>query len=255
VRAPAPTTIAGAEVRVGADVIRYRTAGSGSPLVLLHGLGGSTRYWEPVLPALAARYRVYLVDLPGFGAMRHLHRRFAVTHAAGWLRDWMAAAGLPRAHLVAHSMGGYIAVRLAVETPEALDRLVLVAPAGLPTGRSLLRHVCEIPRMLRHGAARRLPLFGLDALRVSPRLVWRTARDLLAEDVGAVLGAIRAPTLVLWGEDDTLVPVTLAATFRRAIPDARLVVLPAAGHLPMLDRPAAFSGAVLAFLDGEAIGE
>src|SRR5205085_6288482 len=99
-------------VRVGGDEVLYRVAGEGEPVVMLHGLGGSSRCWTWTAPALARRYRVYLVDLPGFGVLRRLHRRFALGTASAWLEAWMHAAKIGRAHLVGHSMGALISTRL-----------------------------------------------------------------------------------------------------------------------------------------------
>ena len=125
------------EAQVGGWPVRYEAAGEGEPVVLVHGLSGSTRWWSRNISEIAERYRVYLVDLPGFGTMRRLRRRFILAEAADWLSEWMDAAGLERAHLVGHSMGGYICLHLAASRPEAVRRLVLVAPAGVPTGRSM----------------------------------------------------------------------------------------------------------------------
>ncbi len=123
--------ISNLEIEVNGHPIRYRVAGQGQPVVLVHGLSGSTRSWTRNVPASAERYRVYLVDLPGFGAMRHLRRQFVLSEAASWLRGWMVAVGLKRAHLVGHSMGGYVCPRLAASEPGVVRRLVLVSPAGL----------------------------------------------------------------------------------------------------------------------------
>jgi pimeloyl-ACP methyl ester carboxylesterase len=129
------------ELWAGGHPVRYEVAGAaGEPVVMVHGLSGSTHWWARNLPALARRYRLYLVDLPGFGAMRRLGRQFVLAEAASWLSEWMRAVGLERAHVVGHSMGGYVAIQLAAGRPELVGRLVLVAPAGTPTGRSMLGH-------------------------------------------------------------------------------------------------------------------
>lgn len=96
------------EAWVGGHRVRYEVVGEGEPVVLVHGLSGSTRWWARNTAALATEYQVYLVDLPGFGAMRRLRRRFVLAEAASWLSAWMEAVGLQSAHLVGHSMGGYV---------------------------------------------------------------------------------------------------------------------------------------------------
>src|SRR3712207_2346291 len=129
------------EVRVEGWPVGYEAAGEGEPVVFVHGLSGSTRWWSRNIMGIIERHRIYLVDLPGFGTMRSLRRRFVLAETATWLSEWMEAAGLERAHLVGHSMGGYICLRLAASRPAAVHRLVLVAPAGVPTGRSVVGHL------------------------------------------------------------------------------------------------------------------
>ena len=171
------------------------------------------------------------------------------------MRDWLAAAEVGPADLVGHSMGGAIAAELAASQPDAVRRLVLVAPAGLPLGRSVPARLPGLAAFLRQTAPTFLPVLALDTLRADPGTLWRATRDVIARDVREHLGAIAAPTLLIWGEHDTLVPTRLAGTFRDAIPGARLLILPGAGHVPMFDRPADFNRAVLAFLAGATVGD
>jgi pimeloyl-ACP methyl ester carboxylesterase len=242
------------EIQVRGHRIRYETAGEGEPVVLVHGLSGSTRWWARNVPTLAARHRLYLVDLPGFGALRRLRRQFALQEASLWLSDWMAAAGIERTHLVGHSMGGYITLRLAASRPDLLRRLVLVAPAGVPAGRSLPGHLGPLFLAARHATLRFLPTLAYDAMRMGPGTLLRTARDLLAEDVRGDLRSIPTPTLLIWGENDPLVPPSAGELMRAEIPDCRLFTLEGAGHVPMFDRPREFDEALLAFLAGETVG-
>jgi pimeloyl-ACP methyl ester carboxylesterase len=243
------------EVRVGGCPIRYEAAGEGEPVVLVHGLSGSTRWWSRNVQAIAERHRVYLVDLPGFGKMHRLRRQFVLAEAADWLSGWMDGVGLERAHLVGHSMGGYICLRLAASRPEAVRRLVLVAPAGVPTGRSMVGYLGPLLGAALYARPSFLPVLVRDALRTGPATLWRAARELLAEDARLGLRRIEAPTLLVWGERDPLVPPAIGDLLRGAIPDSKLVVLERSAHVPMFDRPEEFDAALLAFLAGAPVGD
>jgi pimeloyl-ACP methyl ester carboxylesterase len=247
--------LATCEARVDGHVVRYQETGAGEPVVLVHGLSGSTFWWGRNVAALAERHRVYLVDLPGFGAMRGLRSQFALARAAHWLRGWMEAVELPRAVLVGHSMGGAICLRLAASYPEAVERLALVAPAGIPWARSLVDEVVPLIAAMRCMTPSFLPILTYDALRAGPVTLLRAARDVLREDVLDAARAVNVPTLLIWGERDTLVPPSGGAILRRELRDARLLLIPGAGHVVMFDRPDAFNEALLAFLDGGTVGE
>ena len=243
------------EVRVRGWPIGYETAGEGEPVVMVHGLSGSTRWWSRNVQDVAERHRIYLVDLPGFGITHSLRRRFVLAETATWLSEWMEAVGLRRAHLVGHSMGGYLSVRLAASRPELVRRLVLVAPAGVPTERSMLGHLVPLLLAARYATPAFMPVLVRDALRTGPMTLWRAARDLLAEDVRGDLRNIEAPTLLVWGDNDPLIPPAVGDLLREEIPDSHLLLLQKAGHVPMFDQPKEFDAALLAFLAGESVGE
>jgi pimeloyl-ACP methyl ester carboxylesterase len=243
------------EIQVRGHWVRYEVAGEGEPVILVHGLSGSSRWWVRNIPSLAEHYRVHLVDLPGFGTMRHLRRHFSLVEAASWLSAWMDAVRLPQAHLVGHSMGGYVCLRLAASRPEPVRRLVLAAPAGLPTGRSIPGHLIPLLGAAYLATPSFLPVLLRDALRMGPITLWRAARDLLAEDVRQDLHSIKAPTLLIWGENDPLVPPAVGTVMREEIPDSRLLVLKGAAHVPMFDRPDEFNAALLGFFAGYSVGK
>ena len=248
------TPIATRDVEVRGLTVRYQVVGAGEPVLLVHGLSGSSRWWVRNIPALAPHYQLYLVELPGFGTMRRHRRHFVLAEAASWLLAWMEAINLRQAHVVGHSMGGYICARLAATRPAAVRHLVLVAPAGTPTGRSLPGYLLPLLMTGRYASPRFLPVLLYDTLRAGPRTVLRAGRALLAEDLRAHLAAIAAPTLLVWGEHDPLVPRSIAEVLRREIRDSRLLILEGAGHVPMFDRPREFNAAVLHFLAGEPVG-
>jgi pimeloyl-ACP methyl ester carboxylesterase len=228
--------------------VRWRVAGEGAPLVCVHGLAGSWRWWRAVVPRLAAVHEVHLVDLPRFASLA----RGRPGDAADWLVEWLAAARIERPVLVGHSLGGLLAAQAA--TRVELDRLVLVDAAGLPTGRGVREELLALVGTVRAVTPSFLVTLTGDALRWGPWSLYGGARYALATDLTADLGRIEAPTLVVWGERDELVPVRLASTWREAIPGARLVVIPHAAHVPMIESPAAFTDALLEFL-GQARDE
>jgi pimeloyl-ACP methyl ester carboxylesterase len=244
------------EVRVEGYPVRYSVAGEGDSVVLVHGLSGSMRWWSRNVPALAERYRVHLVNLPGFGTVRPPRRRFVLAEAASWLLAWIEAVGLEGGvHLVGHSMGGYLSLRLAARRPEVVRKLVLVDPAGVPSGRGMLGHLVPLLLAARCATPAFLPVLARDALYAGPATLLRASRDLLAEDVRGDLRRVEAPALLIWGKNDTLIPPSAGELMRAEIPDSRLLVIEGAGHNPMFDRPREFDRALLAFLAGETVGE
>jgi pimeloyl-ACP methyl ester carboxylesterase len=234
--------------------VYYQVAGSGDAVVLIHGLSGSGRWWRRNAPALAARFRVFVIDLVGFGRSRG---PFKLAEGTDVLADWMTQVGLRRAHLVGHSMGGYLAADLAASAADRdldVDRLVLVDAAAFPLGWRPVRHATSLLRAVRYMDPSFLPVLATDALRAGPRTLLLAAREVTETDLEARCAEIGAPTLVVWGEHDRVVPPAVGERLTECLPDAELVVIEGAGHNPMWDRPAAFNEAVLGFLTGEGAG-
>lgn len=237
-------------VQVAGQRVRYLVAGEGEPVVLVHGLSASTHWWIRNVPELARHYRVYLVDLPGFGAMHFPRSRFVLADAASWLRSWMEAVGVKHAHLIGHSMGGYICMCIAVHAPEMVSRLVLVAPAVRPQVRTVAGYFVPLLTGFRYVTPSFLPILFFDALRAGPLTLLQTTRDLIALNVQAEIQAISVPTLLIWGENDTLVPSALAYLLHKEIAHSHLIMLKRAGHVCMYDCFHDFNAATLIFLSG-----
>jgi len=229
--------------------VRWRSVGSGPPLVLVHGLAGSWRWWRPVLPALAQEHHVHLLDLPGFGHLPSV-KRFDLDSALDWLARWAGAAAIGPADVVGHSLGALLCARLAARHPEAVRRLVLVAPTGLP-GRTPLAATGPLVRALLASRPSFLALLVRDAVRSGPVSIASAAFALLAADIRSDLAAVEAPVLVLLGENDPLVPRRDADEIAAALPNASIRIVAGAGHVPMSDRPQAFSRELLQFLRGQ----
>jgi len=250
-------------------VVAVEEIGRGAPLVLIHGLATTRRIWATVAPELARTRRVVMLDVPGFGESPPAGAGFELeavaARIAGVLGDQAPF------DLVGHSLGGGLALTLAARHPESVERLVLVAPAGLtalPSAASTLLAAISEPLL---AARRRLVglsqsprgrrlLLGLavaDAAELSPaqaRLIIEasaTARRASAAlatitraELRPLLADVRAPLGLIWGTADRTVPARSAELVRAARPDVELVLVPQAGHLPMIERPEVFRDAV-----------
>lgn len=226
-------------------------AGAGAPVVLLHGLSGSHRWWRYTLPALSREYRVHVPELIGFGGSRPAVVQPEIRRMAELLVAWLDALAVERAHLIGHSMGGQISIHVAARWPDRVERLVLVSAAGIPRKRSLpelARFLAEVVPPRAWGRPSFLPTIAQDALRAGPFVLLQAARYVLADDVRSLLPAIASPTLLVWGRLDPLTPLQHAWILADQIPNARLFVIPDAAHNPMADRPATFNEVVLSFL-------
>ena len=233
------------EVEVDGRPVRYRVTGSGEPLVLVHGLAGSWRWWSPMLEQLGARRRVHVVDLP---RLRHPVR---AAQLSKWLAGWLDALGLDDPELAGHSLGGLVAAELAAMRDTR--RLVLVAPAGIPCGRGLPGRALPLLRAL-YDVRGSLPMLTVDAVRTGPLDVARGIAFVSSRDLREELSTVRAPTLLVWGERDRLVPLRIAEEWRQAMVDVRLAYLHC-GHVPMLEAPAELAACMLSFLDDELADE
>ena len=227
--------------------LAYEVTGSGPPLILLHGLSGSGRWWGRNVPAFAANFRTYTVDLPGFG-QSHRIRWSRLDGTADQLADWMTAEGVPRAHVAGHSLGGAVAARLASRHPDRVDRLVLVAAAIRPQGTWPRGRAVDVVPTLRGGSQGFASMLVRDLLRCHPWSFVTAMVDALQTDWTSHLTRITSPTLVVWGERDALTPLTLGHVIAGTIAGAELFVLPNAGHNPMWERPEAFNAEVMRFL-------
>jgi pimeloyl-ACP methyl ester carboxylesterase len=255
-----------------AAVIAMDVEGAGAPLVLLHGVGTSRAVWRRVVPLLAAERRVAAPDLPGFGHSPALEAGFALERAADVLAEALAAELREPFDLLGNSLGGALALLIAARRPGLVRRLVLAAPAGLSprpapvaalagAGGSILiglrRRVG--PALADSSAGRRLLLLGvvadpgLIAADETRRLVTASrgssrVREAIAAvaaaDLRPLVASLDQPLGLLWGSRDRVVPVSTLRSLRALRPDARVAMVPQAGHVPQVERPYEFVATV-----------
>jgi pimeloyl-ACP methyl ester carboxylesterase len=236
---------------VGPYRIHSEHSGSGPPVVLLHGLSGSRRWWRFTLPALAGRFSVHVPELVGFGGSRRPARQPGMREMAAIMTEWVhRVVDSPDVRLVGHSMGGQLALHMAVE--QAMPaRLVLVSASGMPRSWTLAEARQFVARALpprAWGDPAFMPTIAADALRTGPWTLYQATRFLLQDDVRPLLARIACPTLLVWGRLDPLVPLAHGEAMARLIPGARLEVLEDAAHNAMADRPNQFNRLVGEFL-------
>jgi pimeloyl-ACP methyl ester carboxylesterase len=241
-------------VRVNGRPVYYEVAGEGDEsIILVHGLSESTRLWYRNLPGLAERYRVYLIDLPGFGAMRNFHRQFTLEGCAPWVDQWMQAMGIETASLVGHSMGGYVCMSLAALCPEKIKRLVLVDSIGIPPHHTVGHLVYPALKSIIRTTPSFWPCIDYDFLRAGPAMVLKAAQQIVALDATELIASLRVPALIIWGEDDDLVPLSAGRQLHQLLVGSRLLILPG-NHFCMYEHPGEFNSALCTFLQGQEVG-
>ncbi|MGH7984419.1 MAG: alpha/beta fold hydrolase [Candidatus Udaeobacter sp.] len=248
--------------------IHYVEAGNPenhSGLILIHGLADDARIWDSVVPALSARFRVIALDQIGFGRSDKPLLNYRVSTFVDFLDGFMTELKIERASLIGNSLGGWVAAAFALAHPERIERLVLSDAAGY----------AALAKTLDPRALRALRLASREDIRYLGPLTFHDKRfyqdvDLAFKErvtagdsytVGQLLdamirgddaldnrlNAINRPTLILWGHDDKLIPLTFGERFHKEIANSRLRVIDNCGHIPQLECPTEFSSAVLHF--------
>jgi pimeloyl-ACP methyl ester carboxylesterase len=272
------------EMELHGHRVGYRRGGEGPVLLLLHGIANSSATWEGVAPSLCEHFTLIAPDMLGHGGSATPRGDYSLgAHAAG-ARDVLTALGIDRATVVGHSLGGGVAMQFAYQFPERCERLVLVSSGGLGREVHLLLRAAALP-----GADWVLPaLTSAGLVGVGRRVggLLRRVRLTPGEDVQvlangfasldnggsrqAFLHTVRAviepsgqrvsaqdrlalaellPTLIVWGENDSIIPVEHGAAAHEAVPGSRFEVFPDAGHMPHDADPERFASLLIEFCE------
>lgn len=236
--------------------IHYRERGphNAPALILLHGFMGTLFVWEPWSQALSDRFRVISLDLPGHGLTGAVpqddYSQAAMTDCVKAVADKL---GLAKFAIAGNSMGGAVAARFAEQHPERVTHLILIDAAGAWISRRPRLHLTYfavhtpvLERWLTHAVISRLPdLARMEGSRRAMRTHLGLPDDTFVWDH---VGAIKAPTLVLWGRNDRLIPVEVAEAWHKAIPGSQFIIYPGAAHVSMADVPVQSARDVRGFL-------
>ena len=251
-------------IDVAGAKIHLRKAGQGKPLVVLHSVEGSLG-WRAYHRQLAEHFTVYAPSLPGFDQSQRpdwVENFTDLTRFTLWL---LQELDLQKVSLLGHSIGGWLAAEMAVSCPQIVDRLVLADAAGIQPQKG------EITDIFLHGqdGARQMAFFNLKQIAEYDELFGRKPsreeREIIIQNqentirycwkpymfnrsLTHLLPRLRVPTLVIWGKEDQIIPLECGERYQRAIPGARLEVLPQCGHNPHLEKTEQFVGLVREFL-------
>ncbi len=227
-----------------------KAAGSAqTPVVLVHGLGVSSRYLVPTARRLARDFAVYAPDLPGFGLSQKPRPPLDVGQLAEALLAWMDAAQVEQAALLGNSLGCQIIAEVAVRQPERVTRAVLAGPTVDAEARSALRQLWRLLKDAPREAPSLVPVVTLDYLRCGLGRAWRTLRFALADRIETKLPRMTCPTLVVNGERDPIVPHRWAEQVTQLLPQGRLAVIPRGPHAVNYSTPDALANLTREFLN------
>jgi pimeloyl-ACP methyl ester carboxylesterase len=245
--------------------IRLMRGGEGAPLLFLAGSGGAPA-WLPYMAQLAQRFDVIVPEHPGFGASDTPDWLDHVGDLAYFYLDAIAALGLNGIHLVGHSLGGWIAAEIAVRDGHALRSLTLSAPAGIhvkglrkadtfmwspeQVTRNLVHDPALAEQMLAQPVTDEQQFARMKNRLTMAKLAWQPR--FYNPHLAKWLHRIGVPTLILWGEDDRIIPPGYGPAFRDLIPGARLETIADCGHLPQVERTDAWVGKIVRFIEGAA---
>jgi pimeloyl-ACP methyl ester carboxylesterase len=235
-------------VQVGGHRIHYYVGGDGPPLVVVHGVASRAADGALIYRALMPRHRIYALDLLGYGdSDQPRDADYSVPMQAGVVRGFMDAMQLRSADLLGISMGGWVALKVAADQPERVRRLVLVSSAGVAFRTSLHERsfsadsLDELRASIALQTDRKVPEFILrDLLRQARKKAWVVRRSMAAmltrhDTLDGKLQRVRMPVLLVWGTNDRIVPISVAAAMQRELPQARLVRLEGCGHLAIVE--------------------
>ena len=250
--------------------LNFIEAGSGPAVILLHGLGGDSSNWASTIGPLSRTHRVIVPDQIGFGKSDKPLINYRIATYVDFLKGLMKELKVERASLVGNSLGGWIASAFALANPQMVDRIVLVDSAGFslpkdsdpavlsalnPATRDQIKQLLPLVFYNTQIFASDAAIDAFFARKINAGDSYTTQRIIdsiiRGEDVlDAKLGAVKHPTLIVWGREDKLTPLAMGERFKKEIAGSDLVVFEKCGHVPQMEKAPEFNAALMKFLGG-----
>lgn len=257
------------EIKIQGLKIRYKTAGKGVPVLMLHGWGGSSDSWEEVIEILGKNnFQVFCPDLPGFGKSEDPKEPWKINNYISFLLDFIKKMQIDEFYLIGHSFGGGISTKLASEHPQIVKRVILCDAAIVRAKKrlSFRQKVAKTSSKL----AKPLLKTNVFEEKIKPKLqpiiykiagnydyyhandtMKQTFKQITEEDLRPFASYIKKPTLVVWGENDTTTPTEDAWALKNIIETAEVRIIKNVAHSPHLKAPKELSSVIIDFLNKE----
>ena len=245
----------------------YLTAGSGYPVIFLHGAGAGAVTWYPSIGAVSEKFQVIVPDIVGYGESDKPNAPYDRPYFSKWLKGFLKELKISKAHIVGLSQGGAIALQFTIDNPDMVDKLILVDSAGLGAKVSFWALIGTIwmnnfpsfqanrfnsPFIL-HKPTNRDPNHSLYSIAVlkekGGKNAFRQGRGSAVTKISIeLLQQIKNETLIIWGENDKLFPIEYGEMATKFISNSKFHSIQNAGHLPLMDQPAIFNKTLMDFL-------
>lgn len=250
---PVDETVRAFRLPVGDTFMHTRHAevadGDAPTVVLVHGLGMSSRSMVPLMRVLAPTARVWAPDLPGFGNSKGPHHAMEIHELADALHDWVGRLGLEPQLFLGHSLGCQVLGHMAIRHPGSMPAAVLVNPTRDPMAATVTANALRLARDMPREPLSLITLAGYDYLRSHPRRMIKTFADAILNPVAEKLPTLHVPVLVVRGERDPVVPYDFAAQLADLLPEGRLVEVGGGAHGLPFTHPDDVGAVVLDFLE------
>jgi 2-hydroxy-6-oxonona-2,4-dienedioate hydrolase len=255
-------------VKVGENKIRYLNGGSSSGnIVLIHGLGGFAERWATVMPILSKKYRVIAPDLPGYGYSDKPSIDYTPEFFSKFIFDFLDGLDIRKTCMIGTSLGGQIVAECAITQSKTIEKIVLASPAGImksstptldaysmaalypsydtvKTAYEMMTGSKNVTTESIEGFIKRMTQPNAKMAFMSTLLALKNSSPITDR-----LPNITAPTLVIWGKNDTMIPVKYANDFASSIKNCQLEIMENCGHTPHIEEPVKFSQIILNFLN------